>query len=71
MQCDIDLILQRAETREDEPEQAPGNDLLSAFKVASFQVDEDDVATLPSTEDKPAPAPPPDEKDWVSALPPS
>ena len=40
-ECDIDLILQRAETTESEAPQSQGDELLSAFKVADFQVDED------------------------------
>merc|ERR1739838_772066 len=38
--CDIDEILQRAETREEEQTE-DDDDLMSAFKVASFAVDED------------------------------
>lgn len=39
-QCDIDEILQRAETRDEGPSMA-GDELLSAFKVASFAFDEE------------------------------
>lgn len=43
--CDIDEILKRAETREDSDEiQRPGDELLSAFKVASFTMNEDEAA---------------------------
>ncbi|XP_060804786.1 chromodomain-helicase-DNA-binding protein 1 isoform X2 [Amyelois transitella] len=38
--CDIDEILQRAETRDEAPTMA-GDELLSAFKVASFAFDEE------------------------------
>merc|ERR1712147_47466 len=38
--CDIDEILRRAETREEEQTE-DDDDLMSAFKVASFAVDED------------------------------
>ncbi|KOB74709.1 Chromodomain-helicase-DNA-binding protein 1, partial [Operophtera brumata] len=38
--CDIDEILQRAETRDEGPTMV-GDELLSAFKVASFAFDED------------------------------
>lgn len=63
--CDIDLILQRAETREDEPVNAPANDLLSAFKVASFHVDEDEVVT-----GSPVPDPASDaSKNWEEIIP--
>lgn len=41
-QVDIDDILRRAETREEAPSSA-GDELLSAFKVASFNFNEDDV----------------------------
>jgi len=58
LQCDIDDILRRAETRDEEPAQI-GDELLSAFKVASFAAfDEDDkVITDPENEDE--------SKDWV------
>merc|ERR1719330_393502 len=38
--CDIDEILRRAETREEDQTEAD-DDLMSGFKVASFSVDED------------------------------
>ena len=41
--CDIDEILRRAETRNEDPEM-PGDDLLSAFKVASIAAFEEDAA---------------------------
>ncbi|XP_054159378.1 chromodomain-helicase-DNA-binding protein 1-like isoform X2 [Oppia nitens] len=51
LQCDIDEILRRAETREetDEGPHTVGNELLSAFKMASFNFNEDDdVSALSS-----------------------
>ena len=38
--CDIDLILSRAETAQDAPT-SQSDELLSAFKVADFNLDED------------------------------
>jgi chromodomain-helicase-DNA-binding protein 1 len=55
-QCDIDEILRRAETHEDAGVR-PGDELLSAFKVASFNVNEEEEEE----------APPP--KDWESIIP--
>lgn len=44
-QCDIDEILKRAETREeDDGPQTLGDELLNSFKVASFNFNEDEVA---------------------------
>lgn len=43
LNCDIDEILRRAETRNEEPSMV-GDELLSSFKVASFTFDEDKVA---------------------------
>lgn len=42
--CDIDEILRRAETRNEDPE-TPADDLLSAFKVASIAAFEEDAET--------------------------
>lgn len=57
-QCDIDEILKRAETREEGPTMA-AEELLSAFKVASFALDEDEeVSKLDSIADE-------NTKDWV------
>ena len=39
-ECDIDLILSRAETAQDAPT-SQSDELLSAFKVADFNLDED------------------------------
>lgn len=46
--CDIDEILRRAETREDEPAPMVGDELLSAFKVASFAIDEEEPLAMPN-----------------------
>lgn len=59
LQCDIDEILRRAEMAEDAPATV-GDELLSAFKVASFAAFEEDKDTQSEQE--------PDEevRDWVS-----
>lgn len=60
--CDIDDILRRAETREDGPASV-GDDLLSAFKVASINLDEDEeVSRLDSAADE-------NTKDWDDIIP--
>ncbi|XP_042207777.1 chromodomain-helicase-DNA-binding protein 1-like isoform X5 [Homarus americanus] len=60
--CDIDEILKRAETREDAPSMV-GEELLSAFKVASFALDEDEeVSKLDSIADE-------NTKDWDEIIP--
>lgn len=58
-QCDIDEILKRAETAEEAPATV-GDELLSAFKVASF-------AAFDEEKDLPAEEPELEEesKDWV------
>lgn len=61
-QCDIDEILRRAETRDEEPARI-GDELLSAFKVASFAAfDEDDKVDIaePENEDE--------SRDWVKII---
>ena len=40
--CDIDDILRRAETRDEPTGPQVGDELLSAFKVASFNIDEEE-----------------------------
>lgn len=50
--CDIDEILRRAETR-DEPAPQMGDELLSAFKVASFTIDEEEPVSMNPTRHKP------------------
>ncbi|XP_018007087.1 chromodomain-helicase-DNA-binding protein 1 isoform X2 [Hyalella azteca] len=60
--CDIDEILRRAETREDGPASA-GDDLLSAFKVASINLDEDEeLSRLESVPEE-------NTKDWDEIIP--
>lgn len=58
-QCDIDEILQRAETRDEGPAMA-GDELLSAFKVASFAFDEEKAVMEVKKEN-----PEEESKDWV------
>ena len=60
LQCDVDEILRRAETRDEAPATV-GEELLSAFKVASFAAFEEDKE-VPSTEQEPDD----ESKDWVS-----
>ena len=64
LQCDIDEILRRAETRDEAPTLA-GDELLSAFKVANFAAFDED------TEPSPVNATPADEesKDWDEIIP--
>ncbi|XP_065355971.1 chromodomain-helicase-DNA-binding protein 1 [Calliphora vicina] len=64
--CDIDEILRRAETRNDDPEM-PGDDLLSAFKVASIAAFEEEPDT--STKDNENQAIEEDTKDWDDIIP--
>lgn len=61
-QVDIDEILKRAETRE-EPSSAPSDELLGAFKVASFNFNEDDVNPITATGNKVP------DKDWSDIIP--
>lgn len=60
-QVDIDEILKRAETRE-EPSATPSDELLGAFKVASFNFNEDDVNPINTQPAKP-------QKDWEQIIP--
>lgn len=64
--CDIDEILRRAETRNEDPEM-PGDDLLSAFKVASIAAFEEEPDT--STKDNENQAIEEDTKDWDDIIP--
>lgn len=64
--CDIDEILRRAETRNEDPEM-PGDDLLSAFKVASIAAFEEEPDT--STKDNDNQAIEEDTKDWDDIIP--
>ncbi|KAG8288701.1 transcriptional regulator [Homalodisca vitripennis] len=60
--CDIDEILRRAETAEDAPATA-GDELLSAFKVASFAAFEEDQNTQSEQE------PEEETRDWDEIIP--
>ncbi|KAE9532430.1 hypothetical protein AGLY_010053 [Aphis glycines] len=62
--CDIDEILRRAETRDEAPTTV-GDELLSAFKVASFTFDEEkDIADKsPSAQNEQ------DNKEWEEIIP--
>lgn len=63
--CDIDEILRRAETHEEAAR--PGDELLSAFKVASFSVNEDeDVA---ETSNSNMPDSQQEARDWDQIIP--
>lgn len=64
-QCDIDEILKRAETRnEDDVTHTLGDELLSSFKVASFNFnEEEDVSAVSSTQVHDP------EKDWDDIIP--
>ncbi|XP_014289519.1 chromodomain-helicase-DNA-binding protein 1 [Halyomorpha halys] len=60
--CDIDEILRRAETRDEGPANV-GDELLSAFKVASFAFDEDkETQSEPEQQDD-------DTRDWDEIIP--
>ncbi|XP_044766089.1 chromodomain-helicase-DNA-binding protein 1 [Coccinella septempunctata] len=61
--CDIDEILRRAETRDEAPTMV-GDELLSAFKVASFAAFEEDTEPSPITT-----AADEESKDWDEIIP--
>ncbi|KAK9890213.1 hypothetical protein WA026_010322 [Henosepilachna vigintioctopunctata] len=61
--CDIDEILRRAETRDEGPAMV-GDELLSAFKVASFAPFEEDAEPSPITT-----AADEESKDWDEIIP--
>lgn len=64
--CDIDEILRRAETRDEAPTMA-GDELLSAFKVASFAAFDEDAEPSPianNTNDNDE-----ESKDWDEIIP--
>ncbi|KAJ6646547.1 Chromodomain-helicase-DNA-binding protein 1 [Pseudolycoriella hygida] len=65
--CDIDEILRRAETRDEAPEMA-SDDLLSAFKVASFAAfDENETETeVPTSQENQQDG---NTKDWEDIIP--
>lgn len=65
-QCDIDEILRRAETRED-VSHSVGDELLSAFKVASFNFNEDEDVSALSAHSPDGETP--KEKDWEDIIP--
>ena len=71
-QCDIDEILKRAETREeDDGPQTLGDELLSSFKVASFNFnEEEDVANaVAATTTTTSTSATTDSKDWDEIIP--
>ncbi|XP_014204371.1 chromodomain-helicase-DNA-binding protein 1 isoform X2 [Copidosoma floridanum] len=61
--CDIDEILKRAETRDEGPATV-GDELLSAFKVASFAAFEEEPEPLPQTNENDD-----ESKDWAEIIP--
>lgn len=63
--CDIDEILRRAETRNEDPEM-PADDLLSAFKVASIAAFEEEPDTSTKEENQTIEE---DTKDWDDIIP--
>lgn len=62
MQCDIDEILRRAETRDEGPATV-GDELLSAFKVASFAAFEEEAEPIPQVNENED-----ESKDWVIVM---
>uniref|UniRef100_A0A1B0FRK9 Chromodomain-helicase-DNA-binding protein 1 n=1 Tax=Glossina morsitans morsitans TaxID=37546 RepID=A0A1B0FRK9_GLOMM len=67
--CDIDEILRRAETRNEDPEM-PGDDLLSAFKVASIAAFEEEPDTTTKDNDNAMTGEQEeDTKDWDDIIP--
>ncbi|XP_053961263.1 chromodomain-helicase-DNA-binding protein 1 [Anastrepha ludens] len=65
--CDIDEILRRAETRNEDPEM-PGDDLLSAFKVASIATFEEEPSEAAKDDDNLG-GEEEDTKDWDDIIP--
>ncbi|XP_017464823.1 PREDICTED: chromodomain-helicase-DNA-binding protein 1 [Rhagoletis zephyria] len=65
--CDIDEILRRAETRNEDPEM-PGDDLLSAFKVASIATFEEEPSEAAKDDDNVG-GDEEDTKDWDDIIP--
>ncbi|XP_014098875.2 chromodomain-helicase-DNA-binding protein 1 [Bactrocera oleae] len=65
--CDIDEILRRAETRNEDPEM-PGDDLLSAFKVASIATFEEEPSEATKDDDNMG-GEEEDTKDWDDIIP--
>ncbi|XP_070132816.1 chromodomain-helicase-DNA-binding protein 1 isoform X1 [Drosophila bipectinata] len=66
--CDIDEILRRAETRNEDPEM-PGDDLLSAFKVASIAAFEEEPSESAAKQEQNAGDEEDDSKDWDDIIP--
>ncbi|XP_034471656.1 chromodomain-helicase-DNA-binding protein 1 isoform X3 [Drosophila innubila] len=66
--CDIDEILRRAETRNEDPEM-PGDDLLSAFKVASIAAFQEDEPSEAASKDQQGNDEEDDSKDWDDIIP--
>ncbi|XP_030376644.1 chromodomain-helicase-DNA-binding protein 1 [Scaptodrosophila lebanonensis] len=67
--CDIDDILRRAETRNEDPEM-PADDLLSAFKVASIAAFEEEPSEpAKETDNGGDPDDEDDSKDWDDIIP--
>ncbi|XP_030561881.1 chromodomain-helicase-DNA-binding protein 1 isoform X1 [Drosophila novamexicana] len=66
--CDIDEILRRAETRNEDPEM-PGDDLLSAFKVASIAAFQEDEPSETASKDQQGADEEDDSKDWDDIIP--
>lgn len=66
--CDIDEILRRAETRDEQPAMV-GDELLSAFKVARFAFEEDKVAASPSKNVHNENGDGQDTRDWDDIIP--
>uniref|UniRef100_A0A1B0AA38 Uncharacterized protein n=1 Tax=Glossina pallidipes TaxID=7398 RepID=A0A1B0AA38_GLOPL len=67
--CDIDEILRRAETRNEDPEML-GDDLLSAFKVASIAAFEEETdTTTKDNENAMTGEQEEDTKDWDDIIP--
>ncbi|XP_067621810.1 chromodomain-helicase-DNA-binding protein 1 isoform X2 [Eurosta solidaginis] len=65
--CDIDEILRRAETRNEDPEM-PADDLLSAFKVASIATFEEEPSEATKDDDNMG-GDEEDTKDWDDIIP--
>ncbi|XP_046601523.1 chromodomain-helicase-DNA-binding protein 1 isoform X1 [Neodiprion lecontei] len=61
--CDIDEILRRAETRDEAPATV-GDELLSAFKVASFAAFEEETEPIPQLNEIDD-----ESKDWAEIIP--
>lgn len=66
--CDIDEILRRAETR-DEPAPQVGDELLSAFKVASFTIDEEEPVSMNPSSSRQQADGDDETRDWDAIIP--